>query len=475
MTLRGAVSNAQESLRLRRLDLPSVPERLAETARRLSQRMDRVGVLSPDFDLNAFSKKVAETHHRGDWSVLSNADLRRIAMVLRSSDFPIGIEIGFLPRYLKEIRNREQPLLIKALVGHYLRNFDDSEEIEEIGVFLSSALHLPQLQNRLNDWRERHAIHKLFEPGVAASQLAQAILEEQDAEKVFTSAGIFGDAQTAGIGAETFKTVCGRVRESLNAESGPGAINTLTGLAYPAPGQFRYQKHRSALADALLTPWRRDEPSAEVKKLLERFFDSAFGDPRFQRERWQGSSDAAKDVRMRWLAEKDLEFFFKVVDNSTGRKDQWKYRRAFWSAYVGKGHTKGSWIAFGPNAQVAARQAASDEATTEDRKPNYGRLSGGDSRHSVLFLRIGSLVIADWSFNGRLRIWHETNPQAPSFYQTEEHYQNFTVRRGADFELIHFPVNGPGNWQGKAQKIIRRHTGIQLAENDYMPYQNPVR
>ena len=455
--------------------MPRVPEKLDDMASRLSERIDRVGGLSADFDLKAFSIKVEKIHLGADWAVLSNADLRRITVVLRNSDFPIGRELRFLRRYLQEIRKREQSLLYSALISYYLRHFDDSEDIKEIGGFLSEVLPLLGLQKRLRDWKIRHARYHLFEPGVVARHLAHAILEERDADRVFADAGIRGDAQTAGIGAETFKAVCGHVRESLNAASGVDAINMLTGWAYPAPGKFRYQNYRSTLADALLVPWWDCEPSVEVKEILERFFDSAYGDPRFQTNRWQGSSIVARNVRMRWLAEKDLEFFFKVVDNTTGRRDQWKYRRAFWNAYVSKGYTSGSWIAFGPNAQIAARQAARGEAATAERELHYGRLAGGNSRHSVLFLRIGNLVIADWSFNGKLRIWQETNPKAPSFYQTKEPYKSPFLMRGADFELRHYPVNGPWKWQGRAQKFIRRHTGILIADSEYMPDQNSIR
>lgn len=473
--LQSAISDARQSMRVMQPAMPHVPEKLNAVASCLSERMDRVGVITADFDLKTFSRKVEKANNYADWTLLSNSDLRRIAVVLRSSDFPIGRNLRFLRRYLQEIRNRGQLLPCRALVGHYLRHFDNSEDIKEIGGFLSGVLLLPGLRNRLRDWNERHSKYHLFEPGVAATHLANNILEEHDADRVFADAGIRGDAQTAGIGAEAFKSVCGRIRESLTPESGVEAINLLTGWASPTPGELRYQNHRSTLADAVLLPWRYCEPGTELKKVLESFFDAAYGDPRFQKDRWQGTSIQAREVRISWLAEKDLEFFFKVVDSTTGRRDQWKYRRAFWSAYVSRGLTKGSWIAFGAKAQVVARQAAREAAATEEGKLRYGRLVGGDSRHSVLFLRIDNLVIADWSFNGRLRIWRDGNPTAPNFYQTKEPYNNRFVRRGADRELVHWPVKGWGNWQGKAEEFIRRHTGIQIAASDYMPDKKSAR
>ena len=475
MTLRGAIENAQDLLSVMRPVMPVVPERVNEIFSHVSERMDRVGVFTVDFDINAFSKKVKNTYLEGDWTVLSNADLRCIAIVLRSPDFPIGRESRFLRRYLREIRDRAQALPCKALISHYLRHFDDSPDIKEIGVFLAGVLPLPQLQYRLHDWKKSHARFHLFNPEKTVRQLAKAILKVRNPDRVFVNAGIRGDAQTAGIGAETFKAVCGHVRESLNAGSDLDVIRMLTRWAYPAPGKFRYQNHRSTLADALLVPWRNSEPDREVKKYLETFFDSAYGDPRFQNDRWQGSSIDAKSVRLRWLAEKDLEFFFKVVDSTTGRRDQWQYRRAFWSAYVRKGYTRGSWIAFGHRARIAARRAARDEAATEEKQLRYGRLDGGDSRHSVLFLRIGSLVIADWSFNGKLRIWREANAKAPSFYQTEEPYRNVSLMQGANFELVHWPVIGPWKWQDRAHKHILRQTGIRIAERNYMPNKNSIR
>ena len=470
MTLANVISSVREALYLVRPQIPRVPPKMSSVASQLSERMERVGVMSDGFDHDAILETARQTNQNGDWDLLSDAELRRIARVLRRSASPLEEDFRFLRRYLQQIRGRERPLLYRALIDHYLRHFDDSPGITRIGDFLSKAVQIPAFGESLDRWNQRRANYHLFNPKIVAGRLADEILKQGDANAVLKDAGIDRDARTAGIGAAAFKAACARVRALLQRGAGYAKIGALTKWFHPAPEEFRYQNERSALADALLLPWRDREPPLKVKDELEHFLDSAYGDPRFHNDRWAGTSDDAKHVRMRWIAEQDLEFFIKVVDNTTGRKDQWGYRRAFWRAYIDGRFTKGTWVAFGRRARVTARNVVKeDQNSTQAGPTRFGTLTGGDPRHSVLFLRVGNLIIADWSFNGKLRIWRERNQHAPRMYQEIEPYQRHLLMQGANFEQIHWPVEGRNNWQARAHDFIQRHTGIRISSNRYMP------
>ena len=86
----------------------------------------------------------------------------------------------------------------------------------------------------------------------------------------------------------------------------------------------------------------------------------------------------------------------------------------------------------------------------------------------MLLLSIGDLVIADWSHNGRLRIWRRGNKRAPDF--NLDAYLATDLRADSDFETVHLPPDG---WQGKTEVHIRRHTDIRLSEAEYMPRRKP--
>lgn len=81
-----------------------------------------------------------------------------------------------------------------------------------------------------------------------------------------------------------------------------------------------------------------------------------------------------------------------------------------------------------------------------------------------LLLRIGDLVIADWSHNGTMRFWRDHSPGVPIFY--EQAYVANTLRQGAIHEERHL-----GAWQDRASAFIRRHTGIHMSPQDYLPRQ----
>jgi hypothetical protein len=164
---------------------------------------------------------------------------------------------------------------------------------------------------------------------------------------------------------------------------------------------------------------------------------------------------------IRWLAQATLEQFLKVVDR-VAAKHQWDYRRAFWNAYIEKRVVANAWVAFGANGAQVARKIA--ETTADSLMRRFGMLGGAGADQAVLLLSIGDLIIADWSHNGRLRIWRRGNTSAPEF--NLETYVASALRTDSEFDTVHLPPDG---WQSKAEAYIRRHTGIKLLESEYLP------
>ena len=125
-----------------------------------------------------------------------------------------------------------------------------------------------------------------------------------------------------------------------------------------------------------------------------------------------------------------------------------------------------SGVAFGTSGALVARQIA--DSTDDKLMRRFATLGGASSHQAVLLLSIADLVIADWSHNGRLRIWRRGNKSAPEFSMPS--YAAPDLRVGSDFDIVHLPPDG---WQRKAADYIRRHTGISLSEAEYMPLRRP--
>ena len=117
--------------------------------------------------------------------------------------------------------------------------------------------------------------------------------------------------------------------------------------------------------------------------------------PRLHPGQWGSVDDAAKIVIRRWLTENSLEQFLRVVDR-VAPTYQWTHRRAFWNAYFKKGYVLDAWVAFGRDGAKLARSVAADRQ--EDVGMAYGQLyRPPNSKQAVLLLRIGDLLVADWS------------------------------------------------------------------------------
>src|SRR5262245_51157491 len=159
---------------------------------------------------------------------------------------------------------------------------------------------------------------------------------------------------------------------------------------------------------------------------------------------------------IRWLAQATLEQFLKVVDR-VAPGHQWDYRRAFWNAYIERGFVGNAWVAFGREGAQVARQLANK--TSDNLMSRFATLAGASADQAVLLLSIGDLVIADWSHNGRLRVWQRGNTTVPEF--SLKSYAAAQLRADSDFDAVHLPPDG---WQARTEAYIRKHTGIRLTE-----------
>ena len=187
------------------------------------------------------------------------------------------------------------------------------------------------------------------------------------------------------------------------------------------------------------------------------------------RSRWQGVSEEAVRVVLSWLVAETLEDFFRLVEH-TAKSDQtakrhWRYRKAFWSAYLHAGVISDAWMVLASNVDADA------QAVFDIDREAYGRFrrgTGEDRRHAALMLRIGHLLITDWSHTGKYRVWQEnlSNASLPSMYKAL--YAKFDLVKGADFEGSHYQAEA-GGWQRILAAHICDKTGIQLSHRDYMP------
>src|SRR5690606_38115463 len=152
------------------------------------------------------------------------------------------------------------------------------------------------------------------------------------------------------------------------------------------------------------------------------------GHPRLRPEEWQGSSSDAQAVMLQWLISDTLNDFFDLLD-ITAFDRHWQVRKAFWQQYLDKGVVLDAWIVLGPEARGYGLGLL-------NQVHDYGSLQGAEATQSVLLMRIDDLIIAEWSHNGRCRIWRQgIDHGAPELYKLS--YKAWELRREAGAEFTH--------------------------------------
>jgi hypothetical protein len=86
----------------------------------------------------------------------------------------------------------------------------------------------------------------------------------------------------------------------------------------------------------------------------------------------------------------------------------------------------------------------------------YAELKKGynvQNNHSVIIMRIGSLIITEWSHSGKFRAWRFDARRCPTLYKSA--YSRSELVNGAEFEIAHY-----SGWQRRFADYIYDETGV---------------
>lgn len=239
-------------------------------------------------------------------------------------------------------------------------------------------------------------------------------------------------------------------------------INTIFEWSVTDRGELRYSSSRAKLAEALLLPWRFNQPSDSIQSRLITFLLKHYGDPRIGKNLWHGVSSEAIRVLIGWINGRTLEAFFRILQETAD--SIWQYRQKFWTAYFKAGHIDEAWVALGPDAAAVLKRL------DDTKQLKYANLLGSESSQSILLIRIGQIIFCEWSHNGRLRAQRIDSPVSPAMYKT--YYDSESLRfQSLDFNngltqdpgLVHFSSQS-GGWQDRARLFIQKQIGIRISQ-----------
>jgi len=445
----------------KRITLPPTP-RIVHESRKVAQRLRDIEATVNVIDLKDLYACLSAAMVSGNWGAISKREWKYVADCLNSGEPRLVDDNAFLEEYLKRLNEQHSRRGVSRLIRFYLLNFDPKHPgIIKIASFLSEAVM---------QWRWHWSAHRgtvdLFQPSSISEDLARYIMDSKDPPaEAMETIGLDGSLYGAKIAAHSYRAAADKLRKEIvsNPSSSLPAIKRLASWGL-VNGCFAFDSVSGTLAymaDALLLPWVYCQPTEESQSFIEGHLLSLLHDLRIDPSRWKGVNDDAKSVMRRWLTKASLEQFLDVVD-STAQSHMWAARRKFWFAYYENKFMVEAWVAFAADGARLARQLAAERDNPAIK--NFGTLNrsvGVVKEHAVLIMKIGELVVADWSHNGKCHIWLPGDKNAPKLYKRS--YDRDELINGSSWDKKHLGV-----WQSDVHSYIQYNTGFRMMTRDYM-------
>lgn len=456
------ILNAPDRLLLRVKSKAPEPMRLRKTVAALQQAG---GVERSNQSIAEVQERIALAAEQ-DMSVLSRRDLREGCRSFLYPPHPPGRSPQIGDKLVGEVIALQRRAAYLALIDAYLDGFEhgDPDIVRLAQALAKSSKSWPWRPTDL--WPERLKAFNLFDPVEAPSRIAAAILRSNDPVRgILTGAGLDSEGRRLGGLAETaFRAACQVVAEKPSESVRPWQAR-LIAWATDNGKPLDFPKAWPNYAGALFRPWIGKEPAPDHRAQLIEAALAYAGDPRVSEARWRpvrAEFGDAYDVIVRWLTKASVEQFFDIVSETmTDRPDMWEQRRRFWTRYLKADKISAAWVAFGSDGAARATRVA---RSSGDRGLSmFGKLSSGSGRtpqHASLIMRIGDLVVAEWSHNGKCYFWRYNDKAAPKLFL-------HNTRGWADYdpsELMGAPLDATHNsgWEARIAGILRDHAGVRL-------------
>lgn len=205
-----------------------------------------------------------------------------------------------------------------------------------------------------------------------------------------------------------------------------------------------------------------EEGSDSAKNWLMQLVFREMGDPRGNNTAWLYVEEEAKEIFLHWLVKNDFAVFFHIIASTAD--SMWKYRQAFWGAYMDE--IRASRIIIGQKAKLILNQLPSEE---KRKLMAYDYLEGKSSDTSLLVFTIGQYTFIEVSHNGKLRVYSREKSPIQIFSQRHRTiYYSDLINSDTEEEFVHTNPRGRGpNWQPKVRDWIYDHCGIWRKEQQW--------
>ena len=474
------------------------------SANRVTKRLENVQPRRPsNYDLGNLYKRVLESWRRhASIDRLDRRDLRRLPWVLfyspqndthweqndptdwlgaklaelginheakpvRSNPTGwLGAELGIVRQYSRWLSDSHGSRAVLSLLHEFLRAYPvDLKTFEDLRRLLKRAIEdSSSPPPSLLKWKQRCLEFGLLKENGSLSFVRKLVSATSVLDETLTRAGLDAGLARCGFleaGIRKYLPAVSRLlaQDGLDASQ----INRVIRLL-ECEGKLRFDERsvRLEIASEMLRPFVDRPPNSETKKCLQSFFLRHFGHPslRSGKHKWSGVPEDIRRVVIRWLVERELDLFFLLI-KETAFDRHWRYREAFWKAFLRRDMIDDVWFLLGPRAEDTLWNMGKNDDVTETR----GTLLRAQGDQSVLLLRMPGVTVAEWSHNGKCRFWLDGNQNAPKLYRSS--YVRYSLMHGSDFEQVHHGSDS-GSWQDRVAQWLQENTGVSVEREEYI-------
>lgn len=455
--------------------LPRIPEQTTAALQRVQSRFaNTLPSEPPHIELETLYQKVSRHWFEyTDFSFLLRREKRQLPWLLfyppNKPKQWLSLRQGYIQRFLQWLQTEGQSSAYRATLQQWIQHYPIQQSLL-LDEFLPAfrKLFLTSSFSLLATWQELCKTFSYLQPQGASAFFQSWYSSEVEPHPAPTE--FLEQAKLTGILAESnfllqacHAALHGLKQRLTQRHPDKRAIQKLLSFLEHQEGSLRFAVAlRPSVSESLLSPFhnRKDRYHYPDPSLPRDFLLKHLGHPEVNRPYWLGVKEHLRQIMLSWLVRLALEQFFKVIDR-TADHEQWKYRKAFWKAYLEKGWISDAWVILGKDARQHTSLLLSEQSF-------YGKLTGGGGSRtqSVLLMKIGGVTIAEWSHSGSCRCWFYRHSSPPVLHQAEYHRDE--VVYGADFEQGHHGKES-GRWQGKVAECIAEQTRLVLRPHEYMP------
>lgn len=400
---------------------------------------------------------------------LTQRQVRQSAWCLWNQTTRLAEDAGLRGVLLEQIAAAPRAGAFRALAANFLEGF----KRDEAGI-ADAATTLSALADRWpGNWAQLQAQYQIFDLKQGPKRLAEAVVAQDRAPHLILQD--FGVALTSAQG-NYVRAVTGALLEHLANGGEPDherRLDKVQRYALTERGTAIFGDMLRQIAEAILLPFKGVKPGKLLLDKVLALLVKALGDPRLKPGNWLHIPENLTKMVRGWLAEQSLRQFLDVVNETTDEPEHWRYRRAFWEAVYDMGLVSEAWVAFGSKGAKLVRDKFGKEASFGVVEQVRSTDKKVDPGHAVLFLRIGSSLVTDWSHMGRCNIWSDYGAEdAPDLY--ERRYRSNDVQiAGTGNTILEDKLavmhSSPAHysWQRTVAERLRQLTGRRIQQSDY--------